>query len=83
MSMSTPARIALRAASAPSLAMPWPSSSWMPAQSDVTKPSKPHWLRSTSVRSQGLAVDGTPLRALKAAMKLAEPAFTAARKGGR
>ena len=47
----------------------------MPAQSEVTKPSKPHSPRSTSVSSQGLAVAGTPFRALKAAITVIVPAL--------
>ena len=55
----------------------------MPAQSDVTNPSNPHSSRRMSVSSQGLAVAGMPLSALKAAMSVMVPASSAALKGGR
>jgi hypothetical protein len=83
MSMSTPARNALRAASASSAAMPWASNSWMPAQSEVTMPSKPHSLRSTPVSRPGFAMEGRPFTTLKAAITASVPASTAALKDGR
>ncbi len=83
MSMSLPAPTARRAASRRSAATPWAISSPMDPQSETTKPSKPHSPFRMSRCSWTLAVAGTPPISLKAFMKVATPASSAALNGGR
>jgi len=73
----------LRAAVASSLAIPCSISSRTAVQSLSTKPWKPHSPFSTVESVNGLAVEGTPSFALKAAIRVPTPASTAAWKGGR
>ncbi|MNZ89599.1 hypothetical protein D3C78_1085310 [compost metagenome] len=78
MSMSTPARIALRAASRPSSATPWAIISLIAAQSEINTPLKPHSLRNKSRISLRLPDAGMPSTVLKAVITSSAPSSSAA-----
>ncbi|MNJ48370.1 hypothetical protein D3C77_435610 [compost metagenome] len=83
MLMLMPALSASRAASRPSCATPWRSSSLIAPWSLTVIPRKPQSRRNRSRSSQLLALAGTPLMAFSATITPPAPASTAARYGGR